>query len=169
MDNNVVNSLTEALVRVSLISFKFNFRGVGGSQGQFDQGIGEQEDVDAAISFVSGLPEVDPAGLGLAGYSAGSGFALPVAVRDARIKALAAISPPITSFDFESLRDCPKPKLLVSGDNDDFTPAGRFLELCRNLSEPKECLSIAGADHFWRGYESGLADKVAEFFKRALG
>ena len=53
MDNNVVDSLEEALVRVSLISFKFNFRGVGGSQGQFDRGIGEQEDVDAAFSFVS--------------------------------------------------------------------------------------------------------------------
>ena len=168
MDNNVVNSLTEALVRVPLISFKFNFRGVGGSQGQFDRGIGEQEDVDAAISFVSGLPEADPARLGLAGYSAGAGFAFPVGVRDARIKALAAVSPPITRFDFESLQDCLKPKLLISGDSDDFTPAGQFLEFCRNLSEPKECLSIAGADHFWWGYESELAEKVAEFFTRAL-
>ncbi|MFC2066461.1 alpha/beta hydrolase [Chloroflexota bacterium] len=168
MDNNVVYSLAGALVLVSLISFKFNFRGVGESQGQFGRGIGEQEDVGAAISFVSGLPEVDSAKLGLVGYSAGAGFAFPAGVRDARIKALAAVSPPLSMFDFESLKDCLKPKLLISGDGDDFTPASQFFEFCRNLPEPKECLGISGADHFWRGYESELADKVAEFFTRAL-
>ena len=168
MDNNVVNSLAEALAQVLLISFKFNFRGVGESQGHFDRGIGEQEDVDAAISYVSGLPEADSERLGLVGYSAGAGFAFPVGVRDARIKALAAVSPPIAMFDFEPLKDCLKPKLLLSGGSDDFTPASQFLEFCQNLPDPKECLSIEGADHFWRGYESELAGKVAAFLTKAL-
>ena len=53
MDNNVVLSLSDTLTQASLASFKFNFRGVGGSQGEFGQGIGEQEDVEAAISFIS--------------------------------------------------------------------------------------------------------------------
>ncbi len=53
MDNNVVNSISETLVQASLVSLKFNFRGVGGSQGEFGQGIGEQEYVEAAISFLS--------------------------------------------------------------------------------------------------------------------
>lgn len=168
MDNNVVNSLSETLTQASLVSFKFNFRGVGGSQGEFGQGIGEREDVKAAISFINTVKEVDSDRIGLAGYSAGAGFALPVGFNDDRIKALAAVSPPVPMFDFDFLKECPKPKLLISGSRDDMIPAEQFLEFCHRLPEPKECQSIEGVDHFWWGYESRLADKVAAFFTRLL-
>jgi len=168
MDNNVVYSLSETLTQASLASFKFNFRGVGGSQGEFGQGIGEQEDVEAAISFVSTVKEVDYKRIGLAGYSAGAGFALPVGFNDDRIKALAAVSPPIPMFDFDFLKNCPKPKLLISGSRDELIPINQFLEFCQNLPEPKECESIEGAGHFWWGYESRLAAKVATFFTKVL-
>jgi len=168
MDNNVVSSLSETLTQESLASLKFNFRGVGGSQGEFGQGIGEQEDVAAAISFITTVKKVDPARIGLAGYSAGAGFALPVGFKDKRIAALAAVSPPLPMFDFDFLKNCPKPKLLISGSRDNFTPTYQFLEFCQNLPEPKECESIEGADHFWWGYESRLAAKVTAFFTRVL-
>jgi uncharacterized protein len=168
MDNNVVYSLSETLTQASLASFKFNFRGVGGSQGEFSQGIGEQEDVEAAISFMSTVKEVDCKRIGLAGYSAGAGFALPIGVKDDRIRALAAISPPLPMFDFDFLKNCPKPKLLISGSRDDLIPLNQFLEFCRSLPEPKECESITGADHFWWGYESDLVAKVTAFFTRVL-
>ena len=168
MDNNVVNSLSETLEQASLASIKFNFRGVGGSQGEFGQGIGEREDVKAAISFISTVKEVDSKRIGLAGYSAGAGFALPVSFNDDRIKALAAVSPPIPMFDFEFLKSCLKPKLLISGSRDDLIPINQFIEFCRNLPEPKECENIEGADHFWWGYESRLAAKVAAFFTKVL-
>ena len=168
MDNNVVCGLSEAFTRASLASFRFNFRGVGGSQGEFSHGIGEQADVEAALSFVSLAIGVDSDRIGLAGYSAGAGFALPVGVQDARIKALAAVSPPLSMFDFDFLRDCLKPKLLISGTRDDFTRPEQFLEFCRSLREPKECETTEGADHFWRGYESHLAAKVTAFFVSVL-
>jgi alpha/beta superfamily hydrolase len=168
MDNNVVHSLSETLTQASLASFKFNFRGVGGSQGEFGQGIGEQEDVEAAISFMSTVKEVDSKRIGLAGYSAGAGFALSVGFNDVRIKALAAVSPPLLMFDFNFLKSCPKPKLLISGSKDDLIPIDQFLEFCQNLPEPKECESIEGADHFWWGYESRLAAKVTAFFTKVL-
>ena len=168
MDNNVVYSLCETLTQASFISLKFNFRGVGESQGEFGQGIGEQADVEAAISFVSKLKEVDENRIGLAGYSAGAGFALPVAADDARIKALAAASPPINMFNFDCLTGCPKPKFLISGDKDDLISPKQFLEFCGNLPEPKECETIEGADHFWWGYEAHLAAKVTAFFVKAL-
>ena len=168
MDNNVVYSLFEALTQASLASLKFNFRGVGGSQGEFGQGIGEQDDVKAAISFISTVKEVDSKRIGLAGYSAGAGFALPVGLNDVRIKAMAAVSPPLSMFDFDFLKSCPKPKLLISGGRDNFTPADQFLEFCQNLPEPKEYESIEGADHFWWGYESRLAAKVTAFFTKIL-
>jgi alpha/beta superfamily hydrolase len=168
MDNNVVNSLSETLTQASVVSLKFNFRGVGGSQGEFDQGIGERKDVEAAISFISAVKEVDLERIGLAGYSAGAGFAFPVGFNDDRIRALAAISPPLPMFDFDFLKGCPKPKLLISGNRDELIPIDQFLEFCQNLPEPKECVSIEGADHFWWGYESGLATKVTAFFTKVL-
>ena len=168
MDNNVVNSLSETLTQASLVSFKFNFRGVGESQGEFGQGIGEQEDVEAAISFISTVKEVDSKRIGLAGYSAGAGFAFPVGFNNDRIKALAAVSPPLSMFDFDFLKSCPKPKLLISGSRDELIPIDEFLEFCQNLPEPKEYESIEGADHFWWGYESRLAAKVAAFFTKVL-
>jgi alpha/beta superfamily hydrolase len=168
MDNNVVNSLSETLTQASLVSFKFNFRGVGGSQGEFDQGIGEQEDVEAAISFISTVKAVDSERIGLAGYSAGAGFAFPVGFNDNRIKALAAVSPPLPMFDFDFLKSCPKPKLLISGSRDELIPIDQLLEFCQNLPEPKECENVEGADHFWWGYEARLAVKVTAFFTKVL-
>jgi len=168
MDNNVVYSLSETLTQASFVSFKFNFRGVSGSQGEFGQGIGEQEDVEAAISFITTVKEVDSKRIGLAGYSAGAGFALPVGLNDVRIRALAAVSPPLPMFDFDFLKGCPKPKFLISGSRDNFIPTDQFLEFCQNLPEPKEYESIEGADHFWGGYESRLAAKVTAFFIKVL-
>jgi len=168
MDNNVVNSLSETLTQASLVSFKFNFRGVGGSQGEFDQGKGEREDVEAAISFINTVKAVDSERIGLAGYSAGAGFAFPVGFNDDRIKALAAVSPPLPMFDFDFLKGCPKPKLLISGNRDELIPIDQFLEFCQNLPEPKECENVEGADHFWWGYESLLATKVTAFFTEVL-
>jgi alpha/beta superfamily hydrolase len=168
MDNNVVCSLCEALTKASFVSFKFNFRGVGASQGEFGQGIGEQTDVEAAISFISRLKGINSTRIGLAGYSAGAGFAIPVGSGDSRIKALAAVSPPLNMFSFDFLGSCLKPRLLVSGSRDDFTPADQFLEFCQNLAEPKQCEVIEGADHFWWEYESRLAAKVTAFFTKVL-
>ena len=121
-----------------------------------------------AIGITAGLGMLGPAlGIGLIGYSAGAGFGLPVGFKDDRIKALAAISPPLDMFDFEFLRNCFKPKLLLSGGGDNFTSPGRFLEFCQTLPDPKEYQIIEGADHFWWGYEHVAATKVIAFFTSA--
>jgi alpha/beta superfamily hydrolase len=168
MDNNVVHSLCETLTKASFVSFKFNFRGVGRSQGEFGQGIGEQEDVEAAISFISTVKAVDSKRIGLAGYSAGAGFALPIGSSDGRIKALAAISPPLNEFNFDFLKSSPKQKFLISGSRDNSTAADEFLQFCQSLAEPKQCEIIDGADHSWWEYESSLAAKVTAFFTKVL-
>ena len=168
MDNNVVNALCEALYEKSTISFKFNFRGVGRSQGEYCNGIGEQEDVSNAISFLTTLSEVDSGRIGLAGYSAGAAFALPVGCKDARIKVLAAISPPLSMFDFEFLKDCRKPQILISGSEDNFTPIEHFFGFCQDLPGSSEYHCIEGADHFWWGYESVLVRKTTDFFAKTL-
>jgi alpha/beta superfamily hydrolase len=168
MDNNLIDSLCEYLTAESILAFKFNFRGVGNSQGIFDNGRGEQSDVLAAISFLSGLKEVIPGSIGLAGYSAGSSWGLAAAWQDARIKALAAISPPLSMSDFSFLRNCLKPVLLVSGSEDPLVPGEQLEALVRSLPGPHQLHIIAGADHSWWGHETTAAGKTASFFKSFL-
>jgi alpha/beta superfamily hydrolase len=168
MDNNIVDGLCEKLTLNSFISLKFNFRGVNGSQGIFDNGVGEKEDALSAITFISSVKEVDQNRIGLAGYSAGAAWGLSAAYRDIRVKALAAISPPLTMFDFAFLQNCTLPKLMVSGSEDDFTPVINFTEMCSLLPEPNECHTIPGADHFWLGFEQVVSTTVTNFFNKTL-
>ena len=91
MDNNVILSISLALAEKSVIAFMFNFRGVGSSQGKYGDGIAEQEDVAAAISWVISQSEADSNKVGLSGYSFGAAVALPVACTDERVKAVALI------------------------------------------------------------------------------
>lgn len=168
MDNNVVATLARTLTDSSFISLRFNFRGAGSSQGQFDNGIGEQRDVQAAISFAAASRQVHPQRIGLAGYSAGVAFAFPVALNDTRIKALVAVSPPLNMFNLNFLKSCTKPKLVIIGSKDNFTDVNQVLEFSQNLAEPKQCEVIEGADHFWWGYEALLAARVTAFFAQVL-
>jgi len=168
MYNNVVGTVCAALAQASLVAFRFNFRGVGGSGGQYGEGIGEQEDVGGAVSHVETLSYVDKERIGLAGYSAGAGFGIPVACDDKRVRVLCAVSPPLAMFDFTCMSDCAKPKLLLCGARDDFTPTARFFEFCESVSEPKLYATVDDADHFWWGHESALADRVAAFFAGTL-
>ncbi len=168
MYNNVVSTVCAALTQASLVAFRLNFRGVGGSGGCYGDGAGEQEDVRSALAYVETLSYVDSGRVGLAGYSAGAGFGVPVACKDDRVRALCAVSPPLDMFDFACLSECAKPRLLLCGSRDDFTTADRFLEFCECLPEPKEYGTVEGADHFWWGHESALADRVAAFFTGAL-
>jgi uncharacterized protein len=168
MDNNVVNAVCKALVHKSFICLKFNFRGVNGSQGIFDNGRGEKEDVLSAVSFMTSLKEVDQNAIGLVGYSAGAAWGLAAACLDPRVKAVSAISPPLSMSDFSFLNNYALPKLVISGQEDDFIPTADFKNLCNKIQEPKECYSIPEADHFWIGFESEIADKIATFFVKYL-
>jgi alpha/beta superfamily hydrolase len=168
MDNNVVDSICEALTARSFVSFKFNVRGVGGSEGVFSNGKEEQKDVIAAISFMTTLKEVDSSRMGVAGYSAGSSWGLAAGCQDSRVKSRAAVSPPLPMFDFNFLQECSRPKMMVSGTEDDLIPAKSFLKFCQGLPDIKECHLIEGADHMWWGFEIKIAEKIADFFVKNL-
>ena len=79
MSNNVVVAICQSLLQNSVAAFRFNFRGVGKSDGTFGGGTAEQQDVSAALDFASSTPNIDPVRIGLAGYSFGGSVALPVA------------------------------------------------------------------------------------------
>jgi uncharacterized protein len=168
MNNKVVYTIVQMLTEASIVALRFNFRGVGGSEGEFGYGIKEHEDVLAAISYLTTVKEVDTLKIGLAGYSFGAVVGMPVDVRDKRVKALAAISPPFPLSDFQFLMDSKKPKFLVLGDADQYTSRRDFLDFCSGLPDPKEFEVIAGADHFWGGHEPVFVGRVVEFFGSEL-
>jgi alpha/beta superfamily hydrolase len=166
MRNNVVVPVCMTLEQASIASLRFNFRGVGASQGKFADGAGEKEDAVAAISYLSSLEAVDKERIGLCGYSFGGAVSLEVAPNDTRVKALALISPDISTY--LPLKQYTRPKLIVCGGADQFVSIIALQRLAEELPPPNDFELIAGADHFWGGFESRVAAKVAAFFANAL-
>lgn len=165
MDNNVIQAASSALVEKSIVAFMFNFRGVGGSEGSYGDGISEQDDVVAAISWLFSQSAVDSHRVGLLGYSFGAGVALPVACVDERVMAVALISLPPGPSQVSQLKNCNKPKLMVCGTNDFVVPPDQAKLMGREAAEPKQLELISGADHFWLGYEMVLKEKITAFFQ----
>jgi alpha/beta superfamily hydrolase len=151
MDNNVVGAVCEQAGKQSLAWLKFNFRGVGQSGGRFGNGVGEKDDVQAAIAFGEGQPQIDRDRIGLCGYSFGSLVAFWVAAEDPRIRAVAGISPFIQPETL--LQDSPNPKLFVWGDRDEWIDPAELERLVKEMPEPKERIVFPGVDHFWNGRE----------------
>ncbi len=164
MDNNVLLAICEALFRQSIAAFRFNFRGVGGSEGSFGEGIGERDDTRAAIDFVLSTPDVDTGRIGLAGYSFGAMVALEVALSDERVSMLALSCVPLGDDGWEKLEGYGKPKLYLIGDNDQMLPIEQFHQHTAGVAQPEQYQVIEGADHSMVGYEEELARRVAEFF-----
>jgi uncharacterized protein len=122
MDNPVIHSGIHAAYEAGLSTLRFNFRGVGESQGTYAEGIGEKDDVRAAIECLDAIFGDRDRSLVLLGYSFGAWVGLPVAVQDERVKAMVAVAPPLEMFDFSFLRGCKKKKLIIAGSRDLYCP-----------------------------------------------
>ncbi|MBA7584567.1 hypothetical protein ES708_26524 [subsurface metagenome] len=105
---------------------------------------------------------IDKERIGLAGYSFGGGVALPVAVKDERVKMLALVSPALSEGGWGELERYARPKFIIAGENDFVIPQEKFLKYAGDM--PEQYRVIAGADHFWGGYEAEVAEKVSGFF-----
>ncbi|MBP1713269.1 MAG: dienelactone hydrolase [Deltaproteobacteria bacterium] len=166
MFNNVVHTVCANLGEKDLAWVKFNFRGVGKSGGKYSDGIGEQDDTQAAVSFGEKQDRIDPGKIGVCGYSFGSIVAFAVAAKDPRIKAVAGISPFIQPPHL--LDHCSHPKLFVTGTRDEYVDPQSLGNQVKKLPEPKELVLFPGADHFWSEDAEAMAEKVGRFFKKGL-
>jgi len=168
MDNNVVIAVASALVERSIVALMFNFRGVGDSQGNFGNGIDEQQDVAAALTWLACQPQTDKLRLGLMGYSFGAAVALPASCNDLRVKALALVSLPVDLGQMPEMGNCTVPKLLVFGGRDVFVPKEKVEGIKQAVAEPKQFHLVSGADHFWCGHEKELDETISRFFQDTL-
>ena len=164
MSNNIVLAICQALAQQSIATLRFNFRGVGGSGGKYGGGIKEQEDVIAALALISLTPDIETARVGLAGYSFGAFVAVPIAIENKKVSLMALVSPALSDSGWEQLKTYPKPVFIISGEYDSFIPPERLQQYIKDTPELRKCEVISGADHFWQGYETEVAEKVAEFF-----
>lgn len=149
MHNKVVYQAAKSLDALGLAVLRFNFRGAGLSAGVHDRGLGERDDVRAAIEFLAAeYPEVP---LLLAGFSFGAWVGLRVACEDARVRDLIGLGIPVNKCDFSYLQNCPKPKLFVHGANDEHGALQKVEALIPTLPEEKKLVVVPEADHFFAG------------------
>ncbi len=149
MHNKVVFRAAKTLHGRGVPVLRFNFRGAGLSEGQHDRGLGEAEDVRAALDFLE--KEFPRRPLLLAGFSFGAWVGLRVGCADARVTELVGLGIPVNDSDLSYLRACAKPKLFLQGERDQFGSAARVEALFAELLEPKELVFVSAADHFFTG------------------
>lgn len=167
MHTKAVYRAGQALNDAGLRTLRFNFRGVGFSTGSYDEGIGEEEDVRAALDWLElGLPE-RPVIVG--GLSFGSMVGLKVGVDDPRVVALLALGTPIHVYDYSYLADVEKPVLVVQGEYDEHGSAQEVEKVLGGLGEHVTVRSVRGAGHLFEDHIGELQGFIREYFNQGPG
>jgi len=158
MYNLVVESIVHVYHMKGYSTLKFNFRGVGRSQGTYDDGLGEQKDVLSALSFLAdmGMERID-----LAGYSFGAWVNAHAIQADTLTNQMIMVSPPVGFMDFNSIVTMDALKFVVTGNRDDIAPANVIEKMIASWNPNARFEVIDGADHFYGGYLNQLEAVLA--------
>lgn len=169
MHNKVVYRAAKALNAFGLPVLRFNFRGAGLSAGSHDEGRGEVEDVGAALDW---LDRQFRRPIIFAGFSFGAATGLRAACPDKRVVALISLGTPVSLMDrpygYDFLAACTKPKLFLSGDQDEFGPRPGLEMLVEAASPPRTLALVPGAGHFFDGHLEEVQRVIAEWLPQAL-
>jgi alpha/beta superfamily hydrolase len=158
MNNNIVYNLFQAFVNRGFSVLRFNFRGVGRSQGVYDGGIGELSDAASALDWMQSFnPSAKQCWV--AGYSFGAWIAMQLLMRRPEIAGFISVSPPANLYDFTFLAPCPASGIIVSGTRDAVVPTTDVDRLAERLKTQKgivvDYIKVDNANHF---YESQVED-----------
>jgi hypothetical protein len=159
MDNKVVTTVARALRAAGMPTLRFNFRGVGKSDGIFDSGVGETADADAVAAC--GAARWPGRGLVIAGFSFGAYVALRLAQQRPATH-LITVAPPVQRFDFSGLKPPPCPWLVVQGDADEVVDPNTVIAWVNALEPRPQLLIMPGAGHFFHGRLLELRDAVID-------
>lgn len=150
MNNRVVHGLYHTFARKGFSVLRFNFRGVGRSQGTFDRGEGELGDAAAALDWLQAHNTDTPA-CWIAGFSFGAWIGMQLLMRRPEIAGFVSVSPPANMYDFTFLAPCPASGLLVHGEHDHIVPKEAVAKLANKLSNQKDITVdyklVHGANH----------------------
>jgi uncharacterized protein len=171
MNNQIVYNLYYAFANRGFAVLRFNFRGVGRSQGAFDHGSGELSDAAAALDWAQSINS-DAKSCWIAGVSFGAWIGMQLLMRRPEIEGFISVAPPANRFDFSFLAPCPSSGLFVHGDEDRVAPVREVQTLIEKLKTQKgiiiEQSVIPGANHFFDGKVDELIESVSGYLDRRL-
>lgn len=170
MNNKVVYTLFQVFAQKGYATLRFNFRGVGRSQGRFNRGDGELSDAAAALDW---LQAVNPntSGCWVAGFSFGAWIGMQLLMRRPEVGRFIAVSPPANVYDFAFLAPCPSSGLVLHGDADEVVPRESVEKLVQKLSHQRDIAIdyrvVKGASHFFYEHLPQLASAADDYVKRS--
>ena len=171
MNNKIVQLLYQTFVKRGFATLRFNFRGVGKSQGVFDNGIGELSDAASALDWVQSIhPEAETTWV--AGVSFGAWIGMQLLMRRPEIRGFISIAPPANMYDFSFLAPCPSSGIIVQGEADEVVTPGAVQKLVDKLRTQRHITIhhdlIPGANHFFANELDLLMKSVDEYLDMRL-
>ncbi|MGF1606506.1 MAG: alpha/beta hydrolase [Rhodothalassiaceae bacterium] len=171
MNNKVVYHLYSIFAERGFATLRFNFRGVGRSQGSFDNGVGELSDAASALDWLQTYnPNAN--GAWIAGFSFGAWIAMQLLMRRPEVRGFLSVAPPANMYDFSFLAPCPSSGLIIHGDKDEIVPADSVTKLVEKLRQQKQITveqqTMAGAGHFFEGQLDDLKQRCGDYLDRRL-
>jgi alpha/beta superfamily hydrolase len=170
MNNRIVYALFHAYVRRGFSVLRFNFRGVGRSQGTFDRGEGELSDAASALDWLQSINQ-NASACWVAGFSFGAWIGMQLLMRRPEIKGFISVAPPASTCDFSFLAPCPSSGLVLHGDNDDGVPVSSVDKLVQKLRHQRDIVIdyriVPGADHSFRDHIDDLNANVDDYLTQA--
>jgi uncharacterized protein len=171
MNNKIVYTLYNLYAQRGFATLRFNFRGVGRSQGVFDRGEGELSDAAAALDWLQTY-NPDAAACWIAGFSFGAWIGMQLLMRRPEISGFVSIAPPANLFDFSFLAPCPSSGLIVHGTADEVVPSESVQKLVDKLSSQRDIniryKSIPGANHFFTNKIEQMGNAVGAYLDDVL-
>ncbi len=166
MNNKVVYTLYKTFVDNGFSVLRINFRGVGRSQGSFDNGIGELCDAASALDWLQ-IQNPNASTFWIGGFSFGSWIAMQLLMRRPEIEGFISVAPPANMYDFGFLAPCPSSGIIVQGNEDSIVPEETAAKLAHKLNNQKNISVdynvISGADHFFREKLDKLGNSCNEY------
>ena len=171
MNNKVVYELYRCFAQNGFTVLRINFRGVGNSEGTFDNGVGELVDAASALDWLETHYPLSNE-FWLAGFSFGAWIAMQLLMRRPEVNNFVITAPPVNKYDFSFLTSCPIPGLVVAGDQDSVVTEESIIEFVEKIAKHKknkiEYHAIYGADHFFREKINELNKIVNEYISSQL-
>lgn len=171
MNNKVSYALFRTFVEQGFSTLRFNFRGVGRSEGKFDRGEGELSDAAACLDWLQ-VQNPEPRQCWVAGFSFGAWICMQLLMRRPELDGFVAVAPPANLYDFTFLAPCPVPGLVLQGDQDEIVPKESVQKLSQRLAAQRglfiDYRVIPGADHFFAGQLPTMTDHVVGYLQAAL-
>ena len=171
MNNRVVYNLHYAFHRMGFTVMRFNFRGVGRSQGEFDQGIGELSDAASALDYLQAM-NPNSKHCWVAGFSFGAWIGMQLLMRRPEITGFISVAPPANMYDFSFLAPCPSSGLIIHGSDDRVAPPQDVQGLVDKLHTQKGITitqkTLPGANHFYSNMHETLIEDCAEYLDARL-